>query len=112
MMNSETTILQQLLQQMHVPQAELAKYSGVSPATVSLAVRHNQYPKRDADALRRQFKSFFDARCVAPETIAAALGNKKAEVKVAPLTPACCKPRNNPPTRKKWTSPCYYKMKP
>lgn len=88
MMNPEPTVLQQLLQQMHVPQAELARFCGVSAATVSLAVKHSQYPKRGADTLRRQFTSFFTARCVAPDTIANALGNKKAGIKVAPLIPA------------------------
>lgn len=87
-MNAESTVLQQLLQAMRIPQADLARFSNVSAATVSLAVRHNQYPKRDADALRAKFTAFFESHSVAPESIAAALGNKKAGIKVAPLMPA------------------------
>jgi type II secretory pathway predicted ATPase ExeA len=95
-MQIETTQFQQLLQKIHVSQSELARFSGVSPATVSLAVKHGQYPKRHAAMLRAQFKTFLSSHLVAPATIAAALGTidevkeveKKAGIKTQTLTPA------------------------
>lgn len=87
-MNIQSTKFQQLLQTMHVPQSELARYAGVSAATVSLAVKHGQYPKSGADELRRKFKYFLSARGVAPNVITTALGNKKAGDKAATLKPA------------------------
>lgn len=96
MMTIEATVLQQLLQKIQVPQAELARFCGVSPATVSLVVKHGQYPKRGGEVLRRQFKSFFDSRCVAPETIAAALSNKKTGTRAATLTPVLLQTTQHP----------------
>ena len=82
------TILQQLLHAIKVSQAELARYCFVSPATISLLVKHGQWPKRRAELLRHALDEFFTGQCVSPESIAAALDNKKAGIKVAPLTPA------------------------
>lgn len=85
---NEQTMLQQLLLKMNVSQAALARHCSVSPATVSLAVKHGQWPKSGAAALQQKFDEFFTAQCVAPETIAAALGNKKAGPEGATSEPA------------------------
>lgn len=97
-MGATTTTLQELLQQMDVPQSALARHSGVSRATVSLAVRHGQWPRRGADALRGKFRSFFESYCVAPNTIDAALDNKKTGETVAPVTPALLQKPSTPLT--------------
>lgn len=78
-MTTNIPMFQKLLDAAKVSQADLARHSGVSAATVSLVVKHGQWPKRGADQLRAKFKAFFEALCVAPESVAIALGEKKAE---------------------------------
>lgn len=85
---TDTTILQQLLAALDVSQAQLARACCVSPATISLLVKHNQWPKRCPEVLRAGLEEFFTDQCVAPQTIAAALDNKKADTEVAPPVPA------------------------
>jgi type II secretory pathway predicted ATPase ExeA len=87
-MTVSITTLQQLLHKIKVSQAQLAKHCGVSPATISLVVKHGQWPKRGADALRIELEYFFTTQCVAPQTIAAALGNKKAGTEAVTPVPA------------------------
>jgi type II secretory pathway predicted ATPase ExeA len=88
MMQTQSTNLQQLLSTVHARQTELVKWAGCSAATVSLAVKHGQFPKRGADTLRQQFTSFFVSRGIAPTKVAEALDVKKAEEKAATLSPA------------------------
>lgn len=85
---NENTLLQQLLHTIKVSQAELARACGVSAATISLVVKHGQYPKSGADVLRAKLETFFIAQCVAPESIAHALGNKKADTEAVTPVPA------------------------
>jgi type II secretory pathway predicted ATPase ExeA len=89
-MTTEQTQLQQLLQKIDVSQAALARASGVSAATISLLCKQGQWPKRVAAArdLRATLEEFFTAQCVAPETIAHALDNKKAGNGAATPEPA------------------------
>ena len=47
-MNDTVTVLQQLLHKLGVSQAALARHCFVSPATISLLVKHGQWPKRHA----------------------------------------------------------------
>lgn len=84
----EEPTLQQLLQATKISQAELARACGVSAATISLLGRYGQWPKNGADELRAKIEQFFTSQCVAPETVAAALGNKKAGTGAATPEPA------------------------
>jgi type II secretory pathway predicted ATPase ExeA len=93
---NENTLLQQLLHTVKVSQVELARHCFVSPATISLLVKHGQWPKRRSSVLRAGLVDFFTAQCVSPETIAAALDNKKADTEVAPPVPALLQDSQQP----------------
>lgn len=87
-MTTEQTPLQQLLQRIGVSQAALGRECGVSAATISLLAKNGQWPKTGAAELRAKLETFFTVQCVAPETIAYALDNKKAGTGAATPEPA------------------------
>jgi type II secretory pathway predicted ATPase ExeA len=97
-MTTEQTPLQQLLQQIGVSQAALARECCVSAATISLLAKQGQWPKTSAAEadLRAKLVTFFTNQCVAPETIAHVLENKKAGTGGATPEPALLQTSQQP----------------
>lgn len=77
-----------LLKSIGASQSDLAEYCGVSKAAISLAVSNDQWPKRHADTLRLDMRTYFTVRGLDDDAIDSAMGIKKAGAKVVPLVPA------------------------
>lgn len=56
--------LKQQLQAHQITQADVASFAGISPAALAQIVNHNQWPRRDAAAVRERIATFLTSRGV------------------------------------------------
>jgi type II secretory pathway predicted ATPase ExeA/DNA-binding XRE family transcriptional regulator len=86
-MKKKPQVLKQLLEKLGETQAALATACGVSKAAISLLVNKGQWPKRDKEKLQASIRKFLTKRSVDENTIAAAIGDKKAGKEAATSLP-------------------------
>src|SRR5450830_168533 len=88
--------MKKILRNIGATQSELAVACRVSPATISLAIKHDQWPKRDSDQLRAAMRDFFLARGVDEKLINQVIRIKKTGTEAATPAPAVLQYPTNP----------------